>query len=180
MKMWIKSTFEREILSSTPNLQHPGVQDCEKSLNVQQPKKKCLGIIKIPPLHHSRFINKLAFFSLNMKIKIQNTNGYTLVSTLVALSLMLLLMVLVSKTLPLVSGTKVTILKLQAINAAKDQMVHTLETKDFRMLFKAVDHNIDLKQEVRTIFSRIYIKITAIYSKTGKELYTLEAYAEKE
>ena len=65
-----------------------------------------------------------------MKKNIKNTNGYTLVSTLVALSLMLLLLVLVNKTLPVISGITHNKLKIRAISVAKEQMVHTLDTKE--------------------------------------------------
>ena len=114
-----------------------------------------------------------------MKI-IQKTNGYTLVSTLVALSLMLLLMILVNKTMPIISGINYNKLRVQAISTAREQMIQTMQTKDFRIFSKTVDHNINLQQEVRTIFSRIYLKITVTYSKTGRELYKLEAYARQE
>ena len=111
-----------------------------------------------------------------MNKNIKNISGYTLISTLVALSLMLLLLVLVNKTLPVISGITYNKLKIQAINAAKEQMIHTLETKEYKMFSRVIDHHLTLEQEVHTLFSRIYIKIVITHSKTGKELYTLEAY----
>ena len=82
-----------------------------------------------------------------------------MVSTLVALSLLLLFLILVNKFLPIISAANPTKLKLQAINTANECMIQTLETNDFRMFSRSVDHNIALRQEVRTLFNRIHIKI---------------------
>ena len=112
----------------------------------------------------------------------QNRNtetGYTLIETLVALTLLFILLFLVTELIPVISNKAISDLKLKAITACKNQMEETLATKNFIELTRELDKNLILNQTMDDQQDKILIIITVNHQKTGRELFTLKAFVEK-
>lgn len=104
--------------------------------------------------------------------------GYTLVETLVALTLLLFLLFLVNDLLPVIfkSGDNV---KLKAITEARNQMEETLLLQKYSNIKKELKGGLLLDQQVEQRSGLFYIKISISTAYKNKVLYTLQSYSQK-
>jgi len=106
-------------------------------------------------------------------------SGYTLIETLVALTLLFILLFLVTELMPVISNKAGSELKLKAITACKNQMEETQATKNFIELTKELGKNLILKQLIENQEDKILITIKVTHQKTNRELHTLKAFVQK-
>ena len=104
--------------------------------------------------------------------------GYTLIETLVALTLLFILLFLVTELMPYISDKAGSELKLKAIIACKNQMEETLVTKNYTDLIKEIDKNLILNKNIEKQEERLLITIKVNQKKTDRELYTLKAFVQ--
>lgn len=106
-------------------------------------------------------------------------SGYTLIETLVGLTLLFILLLLVTELLPIISNKAGSELKLSAITSAKNQMEETLATKNYIELTKELEKNLLLKQYIEDQEDKLLITIIVIHKKSNRELHTLKAFVSK-
>ena len=113
-------------------------------------------------------------------MKSENTQaGYTLIETLVALTLLFILLFLVTELMPVISNKTGSELKLKSITAAKNQMEETLATKNYIEKTTELENNLFLKQTIDKQEDKLLITITVNQKKTNRILHTLKAFAPK-
>lgn len=103
-------------------------------------------------------------------------SGYTLVETLVALSLLLILLFFSTEILNVLSLNKNSALKLTAINAAKNRMEQTLLLHDYKDFEKEIAKNLELKQSIKKHDELILITISVYQKNPKRGLYHLKVY----
>ncbi len=110
-----------------------------------------------------------------MKLIFQD-DGYSIIETLVALTLIGLLLIMVHQVMPVVSVNNYSKIKLNAISHAKSEMTFVLATKDFISAEKDINAKLKLIREVKCQedYTKIHIKIVS--KKTNKIIYQLIAY----
>jgi len=106
-------------------------------------------------------------------------SGYTLIETLVALTLLFILLFLVTELIPVISNKSASELKLKAISACKNQMEETLATKNYIELIAELEKKLILNQDVEEQEDKILITIKVKHQKTDRELYTLKAFVQR-
>lgn len=112
----------------------------------------------------------------------QNRNkesGYTLIETLVALTLLFVLLFLVTELMPLISNKASNELKLKAITACRNQMEVTLATKNYTELTQNLEKKLVLKQIIEDKKDKILITISVYLQNSDRTLYKLTAYIDK-
>jgi type II secretory pathway pseudopilin PulG len=111
--------------------------------------------------------------------KYKNEQGYTLVETLIALTLVLLFLFLVNDLLPVFLLKTGDNLKLQAITEARNQMEETMLLQNFSDINKELPKGLLLKQSAEARNKLILITITISSKNNNTILYTLKSYARK-
>jgi prepilin-type N-terminal cleavage/methylation domain-containing protein len=109
-----------------------------------------------------------------------NDSGYTLVETLVALTLLLILLFFSTEILNVLSLNKNSALKLAAINAAKNRMEQTLLLHDYKDFEKEIAKNLELKQSIKKHDELILITISVYQKNPKRGLYQLKVYVPNE
>ncbi len=113
-----------------------------------------------------------------MKTK-NNQGGYTIVETLVALTLLFILLFLVTELMPIISNKAGNELKLKAITAAKNQMEETLVTKNLTNYTRELEKRLIIKQVMEDKVDKILITITVSQKRLNRQLYMLKVYVPK-
>jgi prepilin-type N-terminal cleavage/methylation domain-containing protein len=103
-------------------------------------------------------------------------DGYTLIETLVALTLVLLLLFLVSEILPLISMDTEQRSLLTAIHAARNQLEETLTFKKYETFTRELSPQLSLIQSIEQKNNILLITITVEVKATRRILFRLQAY----
>jgi len=106
----------------------------------------------------------------------EKTAGYTLIETLVALTLVLLLLFFVNDILPIIALGSEQRLLLTGINGARNQMEETLTFKKNTEISKELGSHLNLIQTIEKQNNFLLITITIRVKNTNRILYRLQAY----
>jgi len=110
-----------------------------------------------------------------MKILLRN-DGYTLIETLVALTLVLLLLFFVSEILPVISMSSEQRLILSGINHARNQMAETLSFSKYLDIARDINRQLYLTQSVQNKGTFLHIIITIKTKSSHRTIFHLQAY----